>query len=345
MTDDLTWWVHNVSIQNRLIFRGGADIALHTDASNTGWGGHLNERITGGSWSLEEQHLHINALELKAVLLALQTFRTDLKDKHIKVFCDNTTAMTYINEMGGTKSLTCNNIATAIWDWCLANNAWITCSFIPGKDNVRADLASRHKNERHEWQLNVSIFRVLCHVFGTPTIDLFASRLNKQVPLFCSWRPDPEAAYFDAFSIKWSMFPLCYMFPPFSLISRCLQKLRAEQVEGWMVVPLWLSQPWMGMLLHMLVDHPWLIMRGQAVLTHPSSAAQHPVLVHTQLMACRLSGSLSKHEAYLQTVQTSSWPLGSRGRPDNTDHTSTCNGYPQRCTTTLLMYSTHHYNL
>ncbi|XP_045135592.1 uncharacterized protein LOC123518690 [Portunus trituberculatus] len=28
------------------------------------------------------------------------------------------------------------------------------------------------------------------------------------------------------------MFPLCYMFPPFSLIPRCLQKLRAEKAEG-----------------------------------------------------------------------------------------------------------------
>lgn len=322
MTVDLTWWIHNSTIHNRRIFRGGTDLDLYTDASNTGWGGHLNEHTTGGSWSLEEQQLHINALELKAVLIALQTFRTELKDKHIRVFCDNTTAMTYINEMGGTKSLTCNDIAAAIWDWCLGNNAWITCSYIPGMENVKADMASRQRNDRHEWKLNGSIFHDLCCVFGTPSIDLFASRLNKQVQLYCSWRPDPEAAYFDAFSIKWSLFPLCYMFPPFSLIPRCLQKLRAERAEGWMVVPRWPSQPWMGMLLHMLVDHPRLITGRHAVLTHPSSSKQHPVLQHTTLMACRLSGKISENKAFLQKLQTSSWPRGSRGQPDSTVHTS-----------------------
>ena len=322
MTADLTWWVHNVASHNRLIFRGGTDIDLHTDASSTGWGGHLNELTSGGSWSIEEQHLHINALELKAVLLTLQAFSTELAHRHIRVFCDNTTAMTYINEMGGTKSLICNNIATAIWDWCLGHSAWVTCSFIPGKENIEADMASRQRNDRHEWKLNELIFRDLCHVFGTPSIDLFASRLNKQVNLFCSWRPDPEAAYFDAFSITWSRFPLCYMFPPFSLIPRCLQKLRAEKAEGWMVVPWWPSQPWMGLLLHMLVDHPRLIMRRHAVLTHPSSTEQHPVLEHTKLLACRLSGRLSENRAFVQRVQKLSWPLGSRGRPNNTDHTS-----------------------
>ena len=33
-----------------------------------------------------------------------------------------------------------------------------------------------------------------------PSIDLFASRLNKQFPIFCSWKPDPDAWKIDAFS-------------------------------------------------------------------------------------------------------------------------------------------------
>lgn len=110
--------------------------------------------------------------------------------------------MTYINEMGGTKSQTCNNISIAIWDWCVANNAWVTCSHIPGKENIMADIASRKINDGHAWKLNESIFRELCQEFGTPSTDLFASRNNKQVDSFCSWKPDPETKYFDAFSIK-----------------------------------------------------------------------------------------------------------------------------------------------
>lgn len=50
-----------------------------------------------------------------------QHFR--LSDSNIKVFCDNTVAITYICEMGGTKSLVCYDISTSIWDQHVANNA------------------------------------------------------------------------------------------------------------------------------------------------------------------------------------------------------------------------------
>ncbi|XP_050693987.1 uncharacterized protein LOC126984394 [Eriocheir sinensis] len=213
MKADLTWWLNNISTQERQIFRASTDIDLYTDASGTGWGGHLNQQTTSGFWSIEKKQFHISALELKAILLTLKTFRLELCGKYIKVFCDNTTAMTYINEMGGTKSLICNDISTSIWEWCVANNAWVTCSHIPGKENVMADITSHRVNDRHEWKLNELIFQDLCHIFGTPSIDLFASRLNKQVAYFCSWKPDPEAAYFDAFSIKWTIFDLLHFSP------------------------------------------------------------------------------------------------------------------------------------
>lgn len=77
-----------------------------------------------------------------------------------------------------------------------------------------------------------------------------------------------------------------------------------------MIVPMWLSQPWMGTLLGMLVDHPRLIAMRRGVLTHPSSNAEHPVMHQTRLMGCLLSGNKSEHEEYLQRVRISSWPHG-----------------------------------
>lgn len=319
MKSDLCWWIDNITTQDRKIFRPGTDINLYTDASNIGWGCHLNQRCTGGGWSSGERSLHINALELKAIFLSLQTFSHELVGKHIRVFCDNTTAINYVNEMGGTKSPVCNALATEIWDWCREHSAWITCSHIPGKDNTIADRQSRTFNDRHEWKLNEKVFQLLCGVFGTPVIDLFASRLNKQIATFCSWHPDPEAGYSDAFSINWADFELSYIFPPFSLITRCLQKLRAEGARGWMIVPMWLSQPWMGTLLGMLVDHPRLIAMRRGVLTHPSSNAEHPVMHQTRLMGCLLSGNKSEHEEYLQRVRISSWPHGLQVQKSSTD--------------------------
>ena len=48
---------------------------IFTDASKEGWGAHLNERTARGTWSLPESKLHINYLEVKAVLG--QTIQTE----------------------------------------------------------------------------------------------------------------------------------------------------------------------------------------------------------------------------------------------------------------------------
>ena len=65
------------------------------------------------------------------------------------------------------------------------NDVWNTCFLVSGKVNLLADAASRKFNDRHGWTLNEDIFKELCEEFGVPSIDLLASRLNKQVPCFC----------------------------------------------------------------------------------------------------------------------------------------------------------------
>ena len=58
-----------------------------------------------------------------------------------------------------------------------------------------------------------------------PEIDLFASRLNRQFPIYCSFQPDPEASCIDAFTIiSWTEKKI-YSFPPFSCVLRVLQKI------------------------------------------------------------------------------------------------------------------------
>ena len=51
--------------------------------------------------------------------------------------------------------------------------------------------------------LSTRLFQEIVVTWGTPTIDVFASRLNKQVAFYASWKPDPEATW-DAFSISWN---------------------------------------------------------------------------------------------------------------------------------------------
>lgn len=79
-----------MTVQDRTIFRGDADTDLFTGASTAGWSGSLNHQTTAGSWSKQEKSLHINTVELKALLFAIKTFTHELKGKTIKVYYDNT---------------------------------------------------------------------------------------------------------------------------------------------------------------------------------------------------------------------------------------------------------------
>ena len=133
-----------------------------------------------------EQSLHIKPLKRKMILFALQAFSLELSGKHVRVFCDYTTAFDYVNEMRDIKLAVCNNILIQVWAWCVANGAWVTCSHLPGKENTAADTMSHIINDRHEWQLNVHTFRQFCGIFGTTVIILFEFRLFNQMSLFCS---------------------------------------------------------------------------------------------------------------------------------------------------------------
>lgn len=65
--------------------------------------------------SKEESALHINAKELLAAFMAIQTFVKQLQlTIHIKI--DNMSAVAYINKMESTKSRDLNLLMKRIWD-------------------------------------------------------------------------------------------------------------------------------------------------------------------------------------------------------------------------------------
>ena len=130
-------------------------------------------------------------------------------DRRILLLLDNTTAIAYINNMGGKKGQL-NNLAKEIWEWCLVRKIWLSASHLPGVDNVDADYESRHFNDRSEWSLNGNTFLKLTEIFGTPDIDLFASRLNTKCKCYEAWQRDPKAAFIDAFPDPGMIFMLMY---------------------------------------------------------------------------------------------------------------------------------------
>lgn len=72
-----------------------------------------------------ERKLHINVLELKAAFFALQCYAKKFRNCDILMRIDNTTAISYINKMGGIQFPVLNKIAREIWQWCEKRNLWV----------------------------------------------------------------------------------------------------------------------------------------------------------------------------------------------------------------------------
>ena len=131
--------------------------------------------------------------------------------------CDNATAISYGNSMGDMKSQTFNNFACRIWGFCTKNQLWLSAAHIPGTVNIEADKQSRVIVDGTEWKLNPALFQKIVEKFGKLVIDLFATRINKQLDRYVSWHPQPQSTAINAFSLTWDN-SYFYMFPSFSLV-------------------------------------------------------------------------------------------------------------------------------
>ena len=250
---DLQWWLRNVIWREKALRIIPPESRLETDASDLGWGGVLflpdGSRFScNGRWSSKEKCLSINVRELLAIWFSLLTLREKIKCLDIKILCDNVTAVANVRKMGSVKSKEANRVAKAIWSFCEERCSFIWISHLPGVENCEADLASRFFTDDTEWALNPKFFKIACAKWGCPDIDLFASRNNKLLENYCSWVPDPFAKFVDAFSVNWGQFGFIYVFPPYRLMGRVLNKIQQEGVKALVVAPAWFGQPWASVL-------------------------------------------------------------------------------------------------
>lgn len=249
---DLLWWKDNIYTTSSYMRTSNFKLEIYTDASRTGWGSVCGENSTGGQWKAVEKEHHINYLELLAVLLGLKSYAAHESDCAILLRVDNTTAISYINRMGGIQFPHLNDLSKQIWQWCETRNIILYASYVNTKDN-RADIESRKTNPDTEWELSCHAFQTIVRRFGKPEIDLFASRANAKSAIFVSWFQEPDAFAVDAFTLNWSS-KFFYAFPPFSLLLKCIRKIIDDQANGILVFPYWPSQPWFPLLQSLLIS-------------------------------------------------------------------------------------------
>ena len=241
------------------IFESKPQLTLKTDASNEGWGVFApfredNFRQFGGRWGPEFAEMHINTLETAAIWIGLSYTMKETANTHVRIRCDNTTAVAAVKKQGCFKNEDRNYFAREIWDIAKERNIWLSIEHIPGIENVEADEASRYFRDSAEWGITRQIQEAIFRRWGTPYIDLFATSRNRVLERFASWGPDPEACIIDSFQADWGSFSSVYIFPPVPLIPKVIQKIIMERARGILIVPNWEAQMWYRHLLKIQTD-------------------------------------------------------------------------------------------
>lgn len=145
---------------------------------------------------------------------------------------DNTTAIAYINRMGGTSPWLAR-LVYEIWQWCLQREICLTAH-----PNA-ADRESRVDRDSSNLKLDPLVCAHLNELWGSLEVDLFMTRLTNQLPRYVTWRLDQEAEVTDTFSQDCSQIR-GYTFPPFSLVGRCLPQVREQDTQHMVLVaPVW----------------------------------------------------------------------------------------------------------
>ena len=302
----LKWWLQEDNVlQGQALHPMDHSVQIFTDASKEGWGAHLEDHMCKGTWSLPETKLHINVLELKAVLLSLKEFRSLVVGKIVLIATDNTTVVAYVNKQGGMRSGPLCALLWRILSWCDRNEVQIRARHIPGRLNVVADKLSRLGQViQTEWSLLPEIFQAICQTWHTPQLDLFATRFNNKLPQFVSPVPDPNAWAVDSLSLSWENLDP-YAFPPTALLGRVLSKVKDSPCKRMVIIaPGWPKMPWFWDLVEMTSQVPLCLPTIPNLLTQPFNQAPHDNLSNLNLHAWLLEPLVLENKDSLKRWRT-----------------------------------------
>lgn len=300
MSLDLQWWSQSTHL------RLGTPLGcpppqslLFTDASTEGWGAHWNKSTASGLWSSSEKALHINVLEMRAVLLALKKFAPQLQGQKLGLMSDNSSVVAYLNKQGGTKSADLCKATREVLQLAEFHAISLRANYIPGKKNILADSLSRKfQIIQTEWSLNQGIANRVIRKWGSPNIDLFATSLNKKLPLYFSPLKDDEALGEDALQQDWSNRDV-YAYPPQGIIQRVLAKVReSRNMHMTLIAPLHPRALWFPDLLDLLTERPITLPLVEDLITQPMTGTPHGNLISLSLHAWRLSSKSSERRVF-----------------------------------------------
>ena len=160
--------------------------------------------------SQEEEQLHINVSERKAVCLGLDAFLDTVAGESAVLMSNNAIVITYLKKQGGTMSKALCNLAQEIILWSELHFVTLSVSYIPGKMNVLADQP--RPGPSHGVVSPSQGVRLDLRGFRSTSCGLVCYWGNSKLPLYVFPVPDPMAWKQDTFQHPSSSLVSCQTF-------------------------------------------------------------------------------------------------------------------------------------
>ena len=158
--EDINWWVQFLPTWNGVAIIhptpiSSLELQLFTDASDLGFGCVYGDRWTYAPWKgqwLPSKVNHINVRELFAIWAATFTWGREWKDNEVVIFTDNK-SLVDVWSTGTCDDKRMMAIIRALFFHTASLNISLILSYIPGAENINADLLSRLQVQEFQ-QLN-----------------------------------------------------------------------------------------------------------------------------------------------------------------------------------------------
>jgi hypothetical protein len=245
------WWLREFDTRNGVNiwdYSPVKAIYVWSDASGTGWGGHIkdfgNLRAAG---LLPPEYLGTSSAlrELYGIWMVLQSFVECLANSRARVRTDSQ-AVYFICKKGASMKSGINSLLERIFHWCALHNVNLWFEWVRRDFNTVADELSNFK-DKADWKLLPEWFNFLQQRWGPFDVDRFASHLNNQLPTFNSKFWCPGTSGVDCFTLDWGTVNN-WVNADYSMMHKVVLHMRYCKARGCLIVPYWPSRPWWHLL-------------------------------------------------------------------------------------------------
>ena len=172
----IQWWTDQRHLLSGLpLCPPEAQTVITTDASSLGWGGVLGKETPGGGGG--EQYDGTRHMATNGAGMAHQQTRTGSSSADTEALPSPSNRsegagpvgqhhhMRVHQQVGGTRS---HQLCWQAWDlgnWCIQNDVQLHAIHVPGVDNVLADFLSRQAIDQREWELHQHVANMLFKIW------------------------------------------------------------------------------------------------------------------------------------------------------------------------------------